>query len=124
MSEVRDGLRIARLFRQARQLADTRACPVETIAEEDDLEIVESRYSDPGYTACLVRAPDGDKGGLISLSQGQDRGRRRFSVAHELGHYHIPKHAGLARTPCAERDLRARSHDARQAEWEANDFAA
>lgn len=120
----RDGQRMARLFRQVRELGDNRACDLDSIAHEDEIEIVESRCRDPGYTACLMRAPAGCPGGLISLAPGQDRGRRRFSIAHEFGHYHIPKHARFTRTPCAERDLRARSTDARQAEWEANDFAA
>lgn len=123
MTWSREGQRIARLFRQARDLDETRACNLDSILAEDDLEIVDSRCADPGYTACLIRSPLDLPGGIISLAPGQEGGRRRFSIAHELGHYHIPKHRKF--TPsCTDSDLRARGHDARQVEWEANDFAA
>ena len=119
-----NGRRMARLFRQARELRDSRRCDLESIAAADGLEIVESRHQDPGYTACLLRAPGREKGGLIALSRGQEGGRRRFSIAHELGHYHIPTHWKVARPPCAESDFRARGTDSKKLEWEANDFAA
>ena len=52
-----------------------------------------SREADPHYTACLIRAPAGCRGGGIFLAPGQDSGRKPFSMAHELGHFHIPSHA-------------------------------
>jgi hypothetical protein len=73
-----------------------------------------------------MRAPAGCPGGGIFLAPGQDRGRMRFSIAHELGHFHIPSHAKKGADGigyCADRDLRARDTDAKQQEWEANDFA-
>jgi hypothetical protein len=120
----REGQRIARLFRQYRALGDSRACDLPSILEEDELEVIESRCANPGYTACLMRAPHGCTGGLIVLSPDQSRGRRRFSIAHELGHYHIPRHKDIAKPPCADADLMARDGDAKIIEWEANDFAA
>jgi hypothetical protein len=123
MAGSREGQRIARLFRQYRGLGDTRACDLTAILDEDELEVVESRYKNPGYTACLMRGPRGS-GGLIILSPDQKGGRRRFSVAHELGHYHIPRHKSIAKPPCAEADLLVRDSDAKVIEWEANDFAA
>ena len=70
-----------------------------------------------------MRSPEG--GGGIFLAAGQDSGRWRFSVAHELGHYHIPTHAQTGNTlSCADADLRARDSDRKTMEWEANDFAA
>lgn len=124
MPPSRDGQRIARLFRQVRSLGDRRCCDLEGILTEDDLEVVEMRCKKPGFTACLMRAPDGGPGGLIALAPGQVHGRRRFSIAHELGHYHIPRHRHVAKPPCADRDMLARDGDAKQIEWEANDFAA
>ena len=101
-----------------------RACDLDAILAEDEIEVFEFRNRNPGCTACLMRDPDG-KGGGIWLEPGQDPGRRRFSIAHELGHYHIPRHLrGATSLACADADLRARSRDARQLEWEANDFAA
>ena len=121
---ARNGRRVARLFRQYRGIGDAKACDLDAILAEDDIEVIESSCADPGYTACLLWGGNGAGGGII-LAPGQDRGRRRFSLAHELGHYHIPSHREpLVQGICADRDLRARSTDANQREWEANDFAA
>src|ERR1051325_1956225 len=124
LSANQEGRRIARLFRQFRVPSDVRAVDLEEILREDELEVVESRVDDPGYTACLVRDPYA-KGGGIFIAPGQDPGRRRFSLAHELGHYHIPSHrkAGLTLT-CADEALRAQDWGTNSVEWEANDFAA
>lgn len=119
----REGLRIAKLFRKHRVGVDVRRCDLEQVAEEDEIEIVDSRLPNPGYAACLIRPPDGDPGGLIALQPGQGRGRRRFSLAHELGHFYIPRHKGV-NGYCADRDMRARFRDAKRQEWEANDFTA
>jgi hypothetical protein len=119
---VRDGQRIARLFRQSRGLLDVRACNLDEILLEDQLELAESWFPESSYAAALIRSPDW-KGGGIMLPKGQDGGRRRFSIAHELGHYHIPSHSSVNGF-CSDADMRARSSDSRQREWEANDFAA
>lgn len=74
----------------------------------------------PGCAACLYRTP-GCSG--IMLSNGQKGGRRRFSIAHELGHYHIPTHSHVQGF-CTDADLRANESDNQIQEWEANDFAA
>jgi hypothetical protein len=59
----------------------------------------------------------------ILLPKSQTGGRRRFSIAHELGHYHIPTHSHVEGF-CTDADLRATESDSRLQEWEANDFAA
>lgn len=121
----RDGRDKARLFRQYRlspEQREARRCELDVILSEDSIDVCESAVESCGYEACLIRVPGG--GGGIMIAAGQDLGRRRFSIAHELGHYHIPSHAevGMA-LYCADADLRMRSYDARQREWEANDFA-
>jgi hypothetical protein len=117
------GQEIARLFRQSRGLLDTRACDLEAIVDEEELTVANSRSGDPGYAAVLVRLAEG--GGGIMLAANQSPGRRRFSLAHELGHYFIPSHAKQGATlKCADADLRARSTDTKTLEWEANDFAS
>src|SRR5690606_28819272 len=69
----RNGLRIARLFRQARGLTEVRACDLDRIREEDNIDLVVSDLRDPGYTACLVR-PGPDLPCGIMLAPGQSRG--------------------------------------------------
>lgn len=116
------GLRIARLFRQARDLTGIRQCDLVELAAEDELEILDFNDPEPGCTACLMTDPSGS-GGAIFLQPGQNRGRRRFSIAHELGHYHIPTHTSGPRR-CGESALQASQDYGRRVEWEANSFAA
>lgn len=119
-----DGRRIARLFRQYRSLADDeRICDLDRILEDDGIEVAEASMRDPGYTACLLR-PVPDAPGGILLAPGQSRGRRRFSLAHELGHYHIPRHSQLLPGWCGDEDMTASSGGEDGIEWEANQFAA
>ena len=92
MHHRRRGRDVARLFRQVRGLSDVRACSLDSILEDDQLELFELETENPGFTASLVRAA-GIAGGGIALARGQDGGRRRFSIAHELGHFHIPSHS-------------------------------
>lgn len=68
--------------------------------------------------------------GAILVAKGQTRQRRRFSIAHELGHFLIPAHqprAGPASFCSAEHlrttDTRSEDHR-RRTEAEANRFAA
>jgi Zn-dependent peptidase ImmA (M78 family) len=113
------------LFRQQRLPGIGRRCDVEELCRADDLEILDSRIADPGYTACLFCEVNGT-GGAIFLSPKQDGGRRRFSLAHELGHYHLPAHRQLRQrgASCGESAMRAGAADAAHLEWEANDFAS
>jgi len=122
--ENRNGLRMARLFRQARGLSEEeRACDLDRIRADDEIDLAVSDVANPGYTACLVR-PDPDVPCGIILAPGQSRGRQRFSVAHELGHYHIPRHKDRPLGWCGDEDMTARADAQQQYEWEANDFAA
>lgn len=120
----RNGLRIARLFRRARELSDERrACDLDRIRAQDDIDLVVSEVAEPGYTACLVRSGPDTPSGII-LAPGQNRGRQRFSIAHELGHFHIPTHQNLDTAWCGDDDMTAGAHGGNLYEWEANDFAA
>jgi len=119
----RNGVRIATLFRQARGLTEERTCNLERIREEDGIDLAVSDLPRPGYTACLVR-PGPDLPCGIILAPGQSRGRERFSVAHEMGHYYIPTHRDRPATWCGEDDMVALADSGKGYEWEANDFAA
>ena len=118
----REGLRFARLFRQARELTGIRQCDLTALAAEDRIEILDFEDSEPGCTACLITDPIAE-GGAIFLQPDQNPGRRRFSIAHELGHYHIPTH-GKGPRQCGESELQASSDFGGRVEWEANSFAA
>jgi Zn-dependent peptidase ImmA (M78 family) len=121
----RPGRRAAALFRRRRLSSIARRCDLEEVCRADDLEVLESRIADPGYTACLFCDPSGT-GGAIFLSPKQEGGRRRFSLAHELGHYHLPTHRQLRQhgARCGEAAMHAGVADASRLEWEANDFAS
>jgi Zn-dependent peptidase ImmA (M78 family) len=119
------GSRAAALLRQHRLPNTGRRCDVENMCLKDGFEILESRLADPGYTACLFCDLLGT-GGAIFLAPNQEGGRRRFSLAHEMGHYHLPTHRRLRKlgVRCGEAAMRAGAADAAQHEWEANDFAS
>jgi len=123
--DSRTGRRTASLFRQARLAGVERRCDLDAVCFEDELEILDSRYADPGYTACLICNPDGTGGGIF-LAPGQEGGRRRFSIAHELGHFHIPSHRRRREegAMCGDREMRTGASDPADVEWEANDFAS
>lgn len=121
MAMNRNGRMKARLFRDAREITGRR-CDLAEIAEEDGIEIVESKSPDPGWVACLVCT---DHFGLISCRPEQNEGRRRFSIAHELAHFHIPTHSTKGRfSRCDDADLEATDEYGGEKEWEANSFAA
>lgn len=119
----RKGRHFAQLFRRYRltEVLDARSFDIDAVLAEDDIIVVESEFEEDGYAACLIRT-SGCNG--IMIARNQDRGRRRFSLAHELGHFHIPAHAAVgSRLVCADAALRTRATDLARLEWEANDFA-
>lgn len=118
----RDGRRIAQLFRKHRELRDVRACDLDQLLGDDGIVLVESEQEEDGFAAYLLPFP-GAPG--IMVPKNQHPGRRRFSIAHELGHYHIPTHKDVAyHGACNDGDLLTNEADTEQREWEANDFAA
>jgi hypothetical protein len=101
---------------------------IEDVCRQLDIESIEERPV-TSFEAMLLM--DAHKAwGTILLAGGRMRERRRFSIAHELGHFLIPTHKphpgeGFS---CSIDDLRvgdARAHDRWQRiEAEANRFAA
>mgnify|MGYP000846699600 FL=1 len=101
---------------------------IEDICRQLDIESIEERPV-TSFEAMLLM--DEHKAyGTIVLAKGQKPERRRFSIAHELGHFLIPTHKGHSEGgfACSLGDLRVedtREHDRRQRiEAEANRFAA
>ena len=84
------------------------------LVKEDDCE---------GYTGMLLVV---GKEVLISVKSSiREQSRKRFTVAHELGHYTIPEHLTNSRTyfKCTDKDLDTFASKG-NLESEANDFAA
>lgn len=101
---------------------------IEDLCRQLDIETIEE-MSTTSFEAMLLT--DEHKAcGAIILAEGRKRERRRFSIAHELGHFLIPMHKGHTKDgfSCSIADLRVgdtREHDRRQRiEAEANRFAA
>lgn len=86
---------------------------LEVFVKEDDCE---------GYTGMILVV---DGRALISIKSGiRERPRKKFTVAHELGHYSIPEHlAGRTFFKCTDKDLDTFDKKGSK-ESEANDFAA
>lgn len=101
---------------------------IEDVCRQLDIESIEEKAV-TSFEAMLLM--DENKAwGAIVLAEGRKPERRRFSIAHELGHFLIPTHKGHAGDgfSCSIADLRVgdtREHDRRlRIEAEANRFAA
>lgn len=83
------------------------------IVKEDDLPAA--------VDGCLLREP-GRKPGILINKNIPYPGRKRFTVAHEIGHFTLPSH-GEASYWCLADDIEG-YRAARTAEREANEFAS
>jgi Zn-dependent peptidase ImmA (M78 family) len=102
--------------------------PIEQLCQQLDITSIGDLDTD-GFEAALVTDELKSRGAIL-VAKGRSRQRRRFSIAHELGHFLIPAHLPQAGQPslCSAEQLRAadqRDHDrGRRMEAEANRFAA
>src|SRR4029078_3870034 len=72
----------------------------------------------------VLRRIKGRPIGTIALSRAvTDPGRRRLTLAHELGHYILPSHAE-SDSPCRPKDIERWDASLQAREVEANRFAA
>ena len=75
-----------------------------------------------GFEGSLVRALDGPKG-IIAIKQSiREHSRKRFTIAHEIGHYVIPGHRTLENV-CTSSMVESWQKGLSRAELEANEFA-
>lgn len=74
------------------------------------------------FEGSLVRALDGPKG-IIAVKQSiREHSRKRFTIAHEIGHYVIPGHRTLENV-CTNKMVESWQKGLSHAELEANEFA-
>ena len=75
-----------------------------------------------GFDGALVRAP-GHRGGVIAVKASLlDETRKRFVVAHEIGHFVLPGHGAME--VCSANHLETWGLTVPKTELEANEFAA
>lgn len=74
------------------------------------------------FEGSLVRALDGPKG-IIAVKQSiREHSRKRFTIAHEIGHYVIPGHRTLENV-CTSKMVESWQKGLSHSELEANEFA-
>lgn len=75
-----------------------------------------------GFEGALVR-PVGAAMGIIAISKDiRERGRRNFTIAHEIGHFVLPGHE-RSDNVCLSNHIESFSKDTDRYEREANEFA-
>lgn len=76
-----------------------------------------------GFEGALIRAPNKAKG-IIAVRRGiREAGRRRFTIAHEFGHYILPGH-GVSERTCKGKNIESASRRIPSHEAAANRFAS
>lgn len=93
--------------------------PLKEIIEEFEIDYREDFLSG-GFDGCLIRTPA--KTGMLINKNIAYLPRKRFTIAHELGHYCLPGHSRSIYECTAEDITRFRSN--KREETEANRFAA
>lgn len=107
---------------------DTLKIPVREIAEAIDIhEIREESLS--GLEGALIVPPDKSAGAIL-VNKDRPETRKRYTIAHELGHYVHPYHRANSREGfrCRAKDFRAEQTTSKdlhtRMEAQANEFAA
>jgi len=75
------------------------------------------------YEGCLLRIKGVPRGYLVVSSSIKEPGRRRFTLAHELGHYLLPDQQDLS-SPCTRSHIESWDEALAKPEIDANRFAA
>jgi len=96
----------------------------QTLYPEDPVSLVKGAEL-PGFDGCLAKAPKEKKGwGIIYNNKMQSKGRIRFTLAHEFGHYLLHRTQFPGGIQCGEQDLLRWESEYAQIEHQANVFAA
>jgi len=76
-----------------------------------------------GFDGALLRVAGSPQGIIVVRESIPETGSKRFTIAHEIGHYILPGHETDC-SVCTERDVRLSRKNADRLEQEANKFAA
>jgi len=76
-----------------------------------------------GFDGALIRSKAGQKGIVAVKASIREASRKRFTIAHEIGHFIIPHHRNLGNV-CEERKIESFDRNLNRPEIEANEFAA
>ena len=76
-----------------------------------------------GFDGALIRSKAGQKGIVAVKASIREKSRKRFTIAHEIGHFIIPHHRNLGNI-CEERKIESFDSHLNGPEIEANEFAA
>jgi hypothetical protein len=98
--------------------------PVDVQRVLEDYASVEECRLPTEADAITLRPKAGRSAAKVLVGLHTSDQRRRFTLAHELGHILIPWHAGTVFVSHVETDSASASHDYRAMEAEANRFAA
>lgn len=109
---------------KAIQLSLDLRCEDPTLCSIDDLAMMQGLFvKDGDLKGAVARLVQGDKAGVITVSRDVTLdSRRRFSIAHEMGHFHLHRNEKPAFI-CTE-DMFFEWYSKNQREPEANAFAA
>lgn len=93
MARVRDGV-ARRCAREVIRDASVSSLPVnvEAVATSRGLQVIERGGFPDGHFGALARMPNSSGYAIVVSKSCPTGGHRRFTVAHELGHYVIPGH--------------------------------
>jgi hypothetical protein len=75
------------------------------------------------YEGCLLRVKGVPRGYVVLSNSIKESGRRRFTLAHELGHYLLPDQQDLS-SPCTKSKIESWDDALSKPETDANRFAA
>lgn len=105
----------------AQKFAKTAAPDLVALCRELGLRIREVPAR--GFDGALIRSKAGQKGIVAVKASIREASRKRFTIAHEIGHFIIPHHRNLGNI-CEERKIESFDRDLNRPEVEANEFAA
>lgn len=115
---MKDPPHYARWVRRVHGMENAVPINVDMVAAKCGIPIYEDRFT--GFLGLWLHV--GDREGIV-LAEGQMPRRRRFTLAHEIGHACLPTHRKAQGLKCLEDDLSEADTDPGM-EAEANAFAA